>query len=109
MDTRTVLQIVNVLISGLAIPPAFFLLQIILRESKEITPEKRALNRALTALFFGVGTGAFINFVLSLLVLMGDGAVVHNISPFRTFLINVMFSITSWSIYFVHLKTKETK
>ena len=109
MDTRYLLQIVNVLISGLAIPPSFFLLQVILKEKGEIAPEKRALNKALTALFFGVGAGALINFILSLLVVLGDGALTHSASPFRTLLINLLFSVASWSIYFVHLRTKETK
>jgi hypothetical protein len=109
MDLRDMIEITNVLIATIAIPPAISLLLVVTREEKVVSPEQRRINKALTILFSGISLAALINAALALSSILGGGLYAHNLSPYRSLGINIFFSLVSWFIYFSHIGIRKFK
>lgn len=109
MDFRDSIQLVNTLMATVAIPPSLLLLLTVNKEKGIVTPEQKRINRALSILFIGISLSALVNAVISLIVIGGNGASAHELSPYRTLFINLFFSVASWFIYFAHISIIKRK
>jgi len=104
--TREALAIINIALAFLSLPPAFYLVRVLIKDRSSIDPKKHPLNRVLIFMFAGVATAAILNAFLAVVSLFGGGLISHNLSPYRSALLNVFFTFISWSLYFVHRSHK---
>jgi len=107
MIIRDLLNLTNLALAFLAVPPAIYLTKILIEERKVIKREATPMNKILTMLVSGVAIGSLINALLSLLSLTGNGAVAHSLSPIRSVLVNAFFTFISWSFYLVYRFSQE--
>lgn len=104
--TREALAIINIALAFLSLPPAIYLVRVLIKDRNSIDPKKHPLNRVLVFMFAGVAVAAILNAFLAVISLFGNGLVSHNLSPYRSALLNAFFTFVSWSLYFVHRSYK---
>ena len=109
MDFRDILNITNIFVAIIAVPPSLTLLFVVSREVREVSLEQRRINKALSTLFAGISLAALINAGIALTSILGWGFFAHSASPYRSLFINIFFSVISWFIYFSHIGIKKFK
>lgn len=105
MDIRSILQVANLVLAVLAIPPSVYLVRVLLKEAKIVEPKQGLLNKVLVALFIGFSVLAVANSLVSFLSLIDFGRVAHNLSPFRATIINGFFVLIAHALVRVHKQT----
>lgn len=96
------IQIINLALALIAVPPSILLIYVLLREKKVIEPKQSLLNKLLILLFGGIAVGAMVNTSLALLSVNGFGRYAHVLSPYRSCLLNTLFVFVSWGLYLFH-------
>lgn len=100
MEIREILQIINSLLALLAVYPSLKLIETVVKERKIVVkPKQREINKILTYLFMGISLGALINALISINSIIGNSAIAHELSPFRSLFINLFFFVISWLLY----------
>ena len=107
MDIRHILQMVNLILALASMPPAIYLIRVLIRERNIVSPVQKTLNKSLVFLFYGVSFSAVVNAAVAIFAVLGNGSLAHEISPYRSTFVNAFFTITTWLIYYVHLGIKE--
>lgn len=105
--TREMIQMINIILALLVLPPSIALIAIVLKERFRILPEQRSLNRGLVYTYLGTAVTAIVNSAVALLSVTDNGIVAHEFSPYGRAIVNLAFLIATWLMYKAYLEIKK--
>jgi len=109
MDTRSILQLVNLLLAMLSIVPTALIFIRFIEDRKFIEKGDKWLNLGLIAISAVLLSLAVTNALSAFLSTFGLGGLDHIFSPISRFIINILLLIGSWMLYFVNEELERDK
>jgi len=106
MINTSLIMTFNIVLAFMAIPPAAYLINVLIDNRTKTDPHKKPLNSWLIGVFIGAVLFALANATLALLSLIGDGEVAHILSPYRSVTLNLFFTTICWTLCFMHRRIK---
>lgn len=106
MDTALILNLLNIIISIMAIPPSLFLLKVILVEGKnplKALKNFHPMNILLRVCFTLMPVIAIINALLAILRML-DAAIPRHYYASRDLLVDILISFSTWFLYYIYKK-----
>lgn len=100
MNFRNMIQLGNLILALLAVPPSLSLFRALFEENNVVKGDVNQvrLNKIVRVMFVGVATLASLNAILSFLVIVDLGLITHNVSPVRSLLLNAFLAGTAWKM-----------